>query len=636
MSSPFPLNPSPHAEGPIELITWREVSGRPLVSGAASLARRLGARPGSDAPEPKGLDELLTPAGRRLLDEALAAADDSVETTIDVGNLDLTLELRDPRWFHMTVHVEPVVDGPATCTATAVDLGAAHNAEHALAQKTERLELVLEGTRLGMWDWNPQTGAVEFNHAWAQMLGYDLAEIPFTLESWQNRVHPDDLAGCYADISAHIEGRTPFYENVHRMRHRDGSWVYILDRGKVVRRDADGNAVRFTGTHTDITAQKRAELEAQEATRAKSLFLATMSHEIRTPLNGVLGLLQVLDGTDLTTDQRELLSLATYSGEHLLVLINDILDLSKIEAGELALDPQATNLCVMVEAIAGLFNEQAREKGVDLVIDSSLGTNCWFETDPHRLRQVLANLVSNAVKFTESGRVTIHARCEAGPRDSNLILAVSDTGKGIADTQAIWEGFRQEEASISRNYGGTGLGLTISRHIASLLGGTIEVTSTVGSGSTFELRLPARTCASEGGPENRFEPDLDAALTELRVLVAEDNPINQRVATGMFGRLGLSVTLADNGQDAIDACTSSSFDLVLMDLHMPELDGIEAAKQLVDTLGEDCPRIVALSADVSEQGASDCRAAGMDGFLDKPFRLADLESVLRETLAQGS
>ncbi|QDU65197.1 hybrid sensor histidine kinase/response regulator [Engelhardtia mirabilis] len=632
-TSPFPLEPGPTSPPPIERIAWVEVPGRPLTAGAASLLRHLGGDPDSLETEELRLDDLLTPAGRRQVDEALARGGDSSEFTVQVGQVDLTLELRDSRWFDLSVHVVPDGDGPATCTATAVDLGAALNAEYALAQKTERLELVLEGTQLGMWDWNPQTGAVQFNERWAQMLGHDLSEIPFNLGSWQSRVHPDDLDACFADIQAHIEERTPAYENVHRMRHKDGSWVYILDRGKVVRRDGDGNAVRFTGTHTDITAQKRAELEAKEATRAKSMFLATMSHEIRTPLNGVLGLLQVLEGTELSTEQRELLSMITHSGEHLLVLINDILDLTKIEAGELALDWQPTDVGPLIESTASLFTELARNKGVDLVAESSIDDGRRFVTDPHRLRQILVNLVSNAVKFTDQGRVELRARLGDDGEAAQLVFTVVDSGKGILDTAAIWDGFRQEDATISRTHGGTGLGLTISRQLAVLLGGTIEVSSVVGRGSTFELRLPAEAAATTGPEAASVEPALDAAIAHLRVLVAEDNPINQRVASGMLRRLGLTATMVENGREALRACVESPFDLVLMDIHMPEMDGLEATVELTERLGCHCPRIVALSADVSEQGAADCRAAGMSGFLEKPFRLADLEAVLREAAA---
>ena len=447
-------------------------------------------------------------------------------------------------------------------------------------------------------------------------------------------MHPDDLAGCYADIAAHLEGRTAFYENVHRMRHANGEWVHVLDRGRVMEWDDEGRPTRFTGTHTDITAQRRAELEAREAATAKSLFLATMSHEIRTPLNGILGLLQVLEATELEPTQQELLSLMGQSGEHLLVLVNDILDLSKIDAGQLELESQPADVAALLHSIGGMFEHHAREKGIALRCDLELPDDRWFRTDAHRLRQIVTNLVSNAVKFTERGEVVLGARLAQGADGEELVVRVEDTGRGIGDLDAVWEGFRQEDATISRSFGGTGLGLTICRSLTQLFGGRIDVESERGKGSVFVVRLPVLDCPAERPPFAAADEALDDAIGALRVLVAEDNRVNQKVAEGMFQRLGLDVVLVRDGLEAIERCSTELFDLVLMDLHMPQLDGLQAARALIEAHGDACPRIVALSADVSAESAARCREVGMDGFLGKPFRIAELEAVLRATPAR--
>jgi PAS domain S-box-containing protein len=614
--------------GPIHVLAWREAPGRPLSEGADWLANRFG---GATAEASGLLDAYLDPVSREQLAAALGEHSVTGAVCTDVGELRFLGPDGLEAWFHLTVLRGADVGRHADCLATAVDVSAAKRIERELAEKSTRLELVLDGTRLGMWDWNPTTNEVTFNERWAEMLGHTLAEIEPSVESWLTRVHPDDVEPTLAEVKAHIEGRTSFYESVHRMRHKDGSWVYILDRGKIVERDAEGRVTRFSGTHTDITLQKEAELRAQEAAVAKSLFLATMSHEIRTPLNGILGLLQVLDGMDLSNKQRELLSLLTQSGEHLLVIINDILDLSKIEAGQLRLDPHPFHVPSLIDAVLGLYAERASAKHLRIVAHVAPAASRWVQADSHRLHQILGNLLSNAIKFTESGSVTVTVDAEVASSGLRLALRVTDTGRGIRDVEGIWERFRQEDASIARSYGGTGLGLSICRALTELLGGTIAVESELGRGTTFTVTVPVdehdRTSAIQ---EQRGGAD-DGPVPTLSILVAEDNPVNRRVAAGMLDRLGQSAEFAVDGRDAVERATHDDFDLVLMDIHMPELDGIEAARQIIKQLGARAPRIVALSADVLETNHRDCTSAGFDGFLSKPFRLNELEAVLRET-----
>ena len=499
-------------------------------------------------------------------------------------------------------------------------------------QQKERLELVIEGTRLGMWDWNPVTGHVIFSDRWAEMLGYDISEIEQSVKEWERLVHPDDLAGAYADIKAHLDGEVEFYENIHRMRHRDGHWVYILDRGRIVERDKEGRAIRFTGTHTDITREKNAELKALSAVNAKSLFLANMSHEIRTPLNGMLGLLQLLQETPLNTQQEEWVEIIMSCGEGLLAVINDILDLSKIETGKVTIEPVQADIRKALKLVYNLFQEKAQSKGLDYILDIDEQLPELLLIDIQRVKQVALNLVSNAIKFTESGSVTITV--EGKPLEADhieLCIAVQDTGKGIANTEVIWDQFSQEDNSIEREFGGTGLGLSISKNLISLMNGSIEVASKMGVGSTFELRIPCNYV--ELNPNARNDSIERAPLVPCDILVAEDNSVNQLVIHQVLLNLGMRPTIVADGELAVEACKKKAYDLIFMDLHMPKLNGIEAARKIhSDGTIKGSPTIVALSADAMPESKEACLEAGMVGFVYKPFKIDEIiESIANVT-----
>ncbi|MCA9663064.1 MAG: PAS domain-containing protein [Myxococcales bacterium] len=499
------------------------------------------------------------------------------------------------------------------------------NQDESPESQRERLELVLEGTRLGMWDWNPQTNEVVFDERWAQMLGHSLDEIDFSLESWSSRVHPDDLEPCLADIQAHIEGRTDFYENVHRMRHADGRWVYILDRGRIVARDADGRPIRFTGTHTDITAQCEAERRARELAHTRTQFLARMSHEIRTPLHGMLGVAQLLDDTGLTTPQERLLKVLSESGETLLVLINDIIDFARADDGALQLAAAPFDVGALLTSIVDLFRPRATKKGLRFTHEADLGPLPFARGDAHRVRQVLSNLVSNAIKFTADGAVKIVAT-RAG---NDLHFDVIDTGPGIIDTERIFLAYEQEDPLNAGRHNGAGLGLAIVQRIVESMGGEIGVESRVGLGSRFWVRIPAPSCDAPAPVDPR-----DRAVNQrMRVLVADDNPINQLVIQTMLANAGHDCETVDTGAQALQVALREPFDCIFLDLHMPELGGVEVASRLRRSGFPG--RLVAASADAMLETQAHCRAVGFDDFLAKPFSQADLLDRLhtRETAA---
>ncbi|WP_291870790.1 ATP-binding protein [Caulobacter sp.] len=367
-------------------------------------------------------------------------------------------------------------------------------------------------------------------------------------------------------------------------------------------------------------ALERAEAEAQEANRAKSAFLAMMSHELRTPMNGILGLAYALRGAKLDQRQAEYLEMIEQSGHGLMTILNDILDLSKIEAGKLELEALPFDIRKLAAQIRLVWSETARLKGVDLMLDIDPATPEWLSGDAARVRQVLMNLVSNALKFTETGRVTVRI----APTQAGVLLAVTDTGVGMSQEQCarLFTPFVQGDRTIARRFGGTGLGLAICRQLVDMMDGEIGVESTLGQGSTFTARLPLaasqRLDAADGADEA-----LD--LASARVLVVDDNSINQTVARAILEAAGAAVATADDGHTALARLRVEDFDVVLMDVHMPCMDGSEAVRRI--RAGEagrvDVP-VVALTADAMAGDAERLLSEGFDAAHPKPIQPAGL------------
>ncbi len=398
-----------------------------------------------------------------------------------------------------------------------------------------------------------------------------------------------------------------------------------------------------------IAHANRLAAEARQASIAKSQFLANMSHELRTPMNGVIGMAELLLDTDLDQGQREHIATIRNSADSLLMLVNDILDFSKIEAGKLTLEPIPFNLRTALEQIVELHAQVARTKGLELSFAYAPDVPRRLVGDPGRIRQVVTNFLSNAIKFTEHGRILIKVVGEENRgRVATLRISVEDHGIGIAPDkrEVIFQSFTQADTSTTRKYGGTGLGLAICKQIAQLMGGQVGVESELDRGSTFWLRLtlPIDQCQDEEAADQRTAASSaaegDTAMVEPggpRVLVAEDNPVNQRVAVRMLEKLGCRVDVATTGREAVDKWETAAYDVVFMDLHMPEMDGFEATSKIREREGDGRhSHIVALTANAMRGDREQCLAAGMDDYIAKPVKVDTLRQAMRRAAGRST
>ncbi|MFP8779668.1 ATP-binding protein [Hydrogenophaga sp. RWCD_12] len=528
-------------------------------------------------------------------------------------------------------------------------------AEEALDETRDRLQLAVEAARLALWDWQLPTQQVFLTARWGEMLGDIAMEGYWSSADLQARIHPNDRDRIDAINRSLLSGTQQHAVSQYRVRTADG-WLWIESHAMVAEHDTQGRPLRLMGTLADISERKLAESEseqaramAEQASRAKSEFLANISHEVRTPLNALMGLTRLLMDSPLNPEQKNWLELMDSSAHALLGLLNDVLDLSRIEAGKLSVEQVRFDLLQELREVGSLYAEQARAKPLEWSVEVSPALPAQMQGDPGRLRQVLTNLLSNALKFTpRGGRIRLVADLTSSAGGARqLRLQVQDSGVGISPKQqaTIFDAFTQADASTARRYGGSGLGLAICSRLVKLMGGGLDLQSALGQGSTFTVILPLGDTALSDHTPMTAPAELDELAQAGQrfagkcALVAEDHPVNELLMTQMLQRLGFTVRHARDGQQALEQWSQGGVDIVLMDVQMPGTSGLEATRLIRDQeIRRSLPHtpIVAVTANAMNGDREACLAAGMDGYTPKPVSPLSLIREMDDALLRAS
>jgi len=533
-----------------------------------------------------------------------------------------------------------------------------------LLRAQQRLALALRAAHAGIWDWDVARGTIEWSEGMYALLGLDPALAKPGFDSWRAALHPEDRAAAEAQVEGALRaGRSLF--NEYRIVRPDGCVRWVQAVGDT-RLDDTGAPVSMAGICIDATERKAIALEldrhrhhleqlvaertaalstatqaAEAANLAKTTFLANMSHEIRTPLNAITGMAYLLRRSGVSPEQSDRLDRIDAAGQHLTGIIDSILDIARIDAGKLVLATEPVDVGMVLARVAAMLSDGARSKNLHVIVQA-MATPRHLVGDAIRLQQAVLNFAANALKFTEAGSVTLRALTEYETAADALIrFEVQDTGIGIADSDVgrLFAPFEQADNSRTRRYGGTGLGLAITRRIAQLMGGEAGVHSTPGAGSTFwfTARLDKAVHAQAAPPSALV--DTAAALARdcagRRILLVEDEPVSRRIAVELLQEAGLTVEVACDGAEAVERCRDHPYDLILMDLQMPGLDGLEAARAIRRQGRCSAVPIVAMTANVFDDDRARCRAAGMDDFIAKPVFADVLYATVLAWLVRG-
>jgi signal transduction histidine kinase/ActR/RegA family two-component response regulator len=509
-----------------------------------------------------------------------------------------------------------------------------------------RLRLANEMADLRVWEIDFRGKEAEAEGV-ASIYGETRPNVMETAGAIWGSIHPADRPMVGAAWAKYLEDGTPF-RVVLRLMQLDGPHFWVSVAAEAIRA-GNGDIERIVGVARNVDREKRAERAmtdalnaAEAANRAKSEFLANMSHEIRTPLNGVMGIAGALARTTLKPEQREMVGLIESSAVVLESLLSDVLDSARIESGRLELSSEAFDLAASLRAVAALFEPKAAEKGLTLETSIAPTAEAMVSGDPVRLRQIVSNLLSNAVKFTDAGKVTLSVEATRSIETVCLRLTVRDTGIGF-DTAVgakLFKRFEQADGSITRRFGGTGLGLAISRSIAETMGGTLEAVSQPGQGAAFTLALDLPRARGEGAaPVARALAVEPAALGSPRVLLAEDHPTNRKVVALILEAVGVDLTVVEHGQAAVEATEANDFDVILMDMQMPVMDGLTAIRLIRErerTTGAPRTPILALTANAMPEHAAASAQAGADGHLSKPIAAGKLVEAVRNAVESAN
>ncbi len=514
------------------------------------------------------------------------------------------------------------------------------SAMNQLERTKERLDLAFEGMNDGIFDWDIRNNNLFVSQRYRRMLGYNRNTIIPTIEFMSGLIHQDDRDPYWKIVDDYLNGELPELSIVIRMQHKQGHYIWINMRGKA-QFDENGKAVRLAGSVRDITETREIEAslieatqKAEKANEAKSEFLAHMSHEIRTPLTAIAGIAEILEkqSSNLDKMQKKMIATLLKSTSSLKDLINDVLDFSKIEAGEVVIESEDFNLVDMLKETEDLMVAKAHEKSLNFSVDYSALKQHIVNGDEGHIRQILINLIGNAIKFTDEGSVLLTARTVNAKGKTKLIFDVEDTGMGISkkDQKTIFSRFKQGDSTISRKYGGTGLGLPISKSLAELMGGTLRVKSQPGKGAIFTLSLLTNENSNgdvgvSHDKSSKVANDVKNKFSNknYKALIVEDYAGNVVVVGHMLKSINVNFDHAENGKKALEMFNKNEYDFILMDIQMPEMDGIQATISIRELeekgkLERNTP-IMGMTAHAMTTEKDKCFNVGMDEFITKPL-----------------
>jgi PAS domain S-box-containing protein len=612
------------AEGLAGIGYWRSTIGSGRFEWSEQMYRIYGRDPAVGPPMIEDMNDFVHPDDRETLQRHREEQADS-----DAPEVSVRIVRPDGEVRHVIARslVERDVSGRIVARfGTCTDITEIKETEAAARRSEERYRFLAENAPDMITRTSLGGDIIYISPGSRRVFGWSPEEM--LRQNAQDMVHPDELEGVMTSINRLISEKLPRLEEplVYRARHQDGRWIWIETNPTTVFDDR-GEPIEFIDIVRDVTQTKLIEAElngarqrAETAAAAKSAFLANMSHELRTPLTSIIGFSRLMgDRQDLSDEARHYSKRISDASEALLAIINDVLDFSKLEAGQVELELQPFSVARLMEETTGLVAIQSAAKGLALKVELDPATPELVVGDISRVRQVLLNFLSNAIKFTEAGAVTARSAWRKTRKGGRLRISVTDTGAGIAkqNVKRLFERFSQAEISINRTHGGTGLGLAISKGIVELMGGRIGVDTRPGQGSTFWFELPVREAKVFGqAPEAPSEIE----CPRLRILVVDDTAVNRELVSLMLHPLGLEIEEATGGAEAVNAALSRPFDLILMDVRMPGVDGLEATRVIRATsqLNARTP-ILALTADVQTDNEVACRAAGMNDILAKPI-----------------
>ncbi len=497
--------------------------------------------------------------------------------------------------------------------------------EHEIREIKEQLELSIKTGKIGVWFWDVKKDKLTWNDEQKEIYGFSASEEITSATQFNDLIVPEDLKRIEEDQSAGTKIEHEYDFRIIRKHNGELRWIKSRAKNTL---DQQGTLQYISGVNIDITDQviakskaEAAQLVAENAMHAKQQFLSNMSHEIRTPMNIIMGFANVLLKSELDKTQQEYLTAIKVSADSLLVLINDILDLAKVDAGKMTFEQTPFNLATSLSAMLQLFDIKMKEKNLALAEQFDIAIPEIIIGDPLRLRQIILNLISNAVKFTEVGKITMRvALLKQDAEKVTIEFTITDTGIGIPKNKLehIFDDFEQATDENSRLYGGTGLGLTIVKKLIELQGGTIQVESELGKGSSFSFQLSFIKTDQKIQRETELVLSEQAELKNISVLVAEDAEFNQLLIKIILANFGFEVDIAGNGKIAIEKLQQNKYDLILMDLHMPEMNGFEATKYIRQKMNSQIP-IIALTAAVTTVDVDKCEAFGMNDYISKPI-----------------